>query len=77
MHVKNEINNTFISQVLISLMDNQTYQIIGAAPEVHKELGCGFLEPVYQQAVELELSDRQKEICVIRLRQAYGVTGSK
>jgi PD-(D/E)XK nuclease superfamily len=30
----------------ISAQD-QTYQIIGVALEVHKELGCGFLEPVY------------------------------
>ena len=38
--------------------DDRTYQIIGAALEVHKHLGGGFLEVVYGDALEMEFQER-------------------
>ena len=36
----------------------ECYGIVGAAIEVHQELGCGFLEAVYQEALEIELGSQ-------------------
>ncbi len=38
--------------------DPQTYSIIGAAIEVHRQLGHGFLERVYHQALVIEFTVR-------------------
>ncbi len=40
------------------ILKDEVFQIIGAAIEVHRELGNGFLEAVYQEAMELELASR-------------------
>ena len=37
------------------LFPKESYDIIGAAIEIHKQLGCGFTEPVYQEALAVEL----------------------
>jgi len=49
------------------LFKDECYKIVGACMEVHRTLGCGFLEPVYQEALAFELQrqgipyEREKE----------------
>ena len=41
------------------LYKEEVYELVGAAIEVHKELGPGFLESVYEEAMVLESNKRQ------------------
>jgi GxxExxY protein len=42
-----------------AFLDAQTYELIGAGMEVHRELGCGFHERVYRHPFAIELSARR------------------
>lgn len=41
------------------LYKKEAFDIVGACMEVHKELGSGFLEAVYHEALLFELSKRE------------------
>ena len=36
------------------MLEKETHEILGACFEVYKEKGCGFLEAVYQECLEIE-----------------------
>ena len=44
---------------IVEERDPQTYAIIGATMEIHRQLGHGFLEAVYQEAAVIEFPLRQ------------------
>ncbi len=52
------------------VLKQEVYEIVGAAIEVYFRLGRGFLEPIYQEALEIELTHRripfeaQKELTI-------------
>ena|SRR5579872_6729756 len=37
------------------VLKDESYAIMGACFEVYREKGCGFIEPVYQECLEIEL----------------------
>lgn len=63
------------------LYKNEVFAVVGAAMEVYNNLGPGFLEAVYQEALEIELTERnipfiaQPEVKIIykgkTLKKAY------
>jgi GxxExxY protein len=48
-----------VNPVYESFLKEECYAIQGAIFEVYKTFGCGFLESVYQESLELELRLRQ------------------
>ena len=60
---------------------DESYNIVGAAFHVYNSLGHGFLEAVYQEALEIELQrrkipyEREKELNIVydgvQLKQTY------
>jgi GxxExxY protein len=58
------------------LYKDEVYAIIGSAIYVHKELGPGFLEAVYHEALQVELTSRgipyvSKKMILIKFKGHY------
>ena len=48
------------------IFSEESYQILGACFEVYKEKGCGFLEAVYQECLEIEFGLRRSRSSRVR-----------
>src|SRR5438067_2043799 len=56
----------------MELIYKEGYAIVGACFEIYNELGAGFLEPVYQECLELELALRNIPFCrQVELQLSY------
>jgi GxxExxY protein len=64
------VDNCWRVQVTELLLKDEVYAVVGAAIEVHRELGPGFLEPVYQEALEIELG---KQAIPFHAQQALSI----
>ena len=63
------------------LYKDESYKIVGVAMNVYNELGCGFLEAVYQEALSIQFKsedipfEAEKEVRIsyagIELKQTY------
>ena len=53
------------------LFKEESYEIVGAAMEVHRTLGKGFLESVYQESLGVEFKKRQIPFCREHLLELF------
>ena len=48
-----------MESVVEILFKEESYRIVGACFEVYNEMGCGYLEQVYQECLEIEFAEMQ------------------
>jgi GxxExxY protein len=82
MHKKYRLNGTVFDESATKQdgheFDELSRKIIGAAIEVHRELGPGFLENIYEEALKLEFAEHdltfesQKEVKIKYLDTEIG-----
>ncbi|MBB6111167.1 GxxExxY protein [Mucilaginibacter lappiensis] len=59
-------------------INNVTHKIIGCAMQIHKTLGCGFQEAIYQRALAIEMKiaglsfEREKEMSIFYRDELIG-----